>query len=284
MTVRATLAYPRGLLDCRWSGAALQLCLAAFLASCCAAKPSVATRAPAPTARASAEPPASPLALAPPSATPQPSAAAPAADAVVARSAELAALAARIEPAITPLLQRLAKSHGGALVKLAYRLKTRHSTERKIRKALSARPGLAVGAVRVEDALRYTMRVADEPPGRYVAAARATLADLESAGHVVQYVKNYWPRDDNYSGMNTVVLDASGLFWELQFHTPESFAAQSDTRSDYEEFRKVGTPLERQRELFDSMSARWNEVPVPLGVLQPGAIHVEGQIRERARP
>lgn len=205
-------------------------------------------------------------------------------DPVSARVAALISLAREIEPTLTPLLVELAEREGGEMVKLAHRLKTEASTERKLRTELAQRPKLGVGDVRIEDALRYTMRVDDDPPGHYLAAARITLAALEERGQHVEYVKNYWPTDDNYSGINSVLRDPSGLFWELQFHTSASFAALADTRDQYEEFRRVDTERVRRRQLFDAMTERWEDVPVPQGVLVEGALHERAQLRERKRP
>jgi hypothetical protein len=235
-------------------------------------------------------PAATPQPVSAPAPTPSSSAAAvataqPSSDPVGRRAEALVSLATEVEPDVTPLLKRLAAEQGGEMVKLEYRLKTRASTERKIRERLASQTGLTAAEVRIDDALRYTMKLADEPPGHYVQAARRTLAALEKHGHVVQYVKNYWPRDDNYSGVNSVLLDtASGLFWELQFHTPQSFVVQTETRPHYEELRRVGTPVERKRELFDEMTKRWNAVKVPKGALQRGALHEKDQVRSRKRP
>lgn len=243
------------------------------LAACCPGRPSIAPE-PEPLA-VTATPVATPAPT--PTSTPTPTT-----DPVVDKAKALVAHATRIEPQVTPLLISLAKAHGGEMVKLEFRLKTLDSTARKIRKLMSR--GRAAADVRIDDALRYTMRVDDDPPGAYVAAAKATLADLEAKGHEVQYVKNYWPEDDNYSGINSVLKDTTGLFWELQFHTTASLAAQHDTRPLYEEMRLVKTPLERKRALFDAATKRWNEVAVPEGVLEKGAIHPNDQVRERPRP
>ncbi len=208
---------------------------------------------------------------------------APARDPVADRAAALVAHAAQVEPGVTPLLVELAALHGGEMVKLEFRLKTAASTARKLAAAMAA-DGVGLSEVRIEDALRYTLRVDDEPPGRYVATAKATLAALEQRGYRVEYVKNYWPANDNYSGLHCVLRDPSGLFWELQLHTSASLDAQRDTREHYEELRRVDTPEDRQRELFDAMTARWSAVPIPVGVLDEGAVHPRAQLRERARP
>ncbi len=223
-------------------------------------------------------------ASAPPAPAPLATSAPPTVDPVVTKASALLELSAKVEPEVTPMLEAVAKAHQGEMVKLAFRLKTQASTERKIRKILTANPELTVTGVRIDDALRYTMRLADVPPGHYIEAAKAILVELEAKGHVVQYVKNYWPANDNYSGINSVLRHSSGLFWELQFHTTESIAAQKETRPQYEEIRKVDTALERQRELFDAMTKRWNVVPIPHGVLEQGALHPKDQVRERARP
>lgn len=218
-------------------------------------------------------------------ATPAPLPVVPAAaDGVVEQANAVVAHATRVEPGVTSTLETLVSTHHIAFVKLSYRLKTVASTERKIRQILAAHPDVQPSAVRIDDALRYTLRVDDEPAGRYVEVTRAVLAALETKGHVVQYVKNYWPADDNYSGINSVLKHPSGLFWELQFHTSASVAAQDDTRAQYEEFRNVETSLDRRRELFDAMTERWNQVPIPQGALDEGAFHATDQVRERARP
>jgi hypothetical protein len=128
------------------------------------------------------------------------------------------------------------------------------------------------------------MRVDDEPPGHYLEAAKTTLAELEQRGHQVRTIKNYWPSDDNYSGLNCSLVAPEGVAWELQFHTSASFEVQSRTRDAYEELREVTTPVERKRELFDQMTRAWQAVPVPRDILQPGALHPGVEIRRRPRP
>ena len=124
----------------------------------------------------------------------------------------------------------------------------------------------------------------DEPSGFHVAAVRESLATLERDGQVVVRVKNYWPRGDSYSGINVVLRARSGTHWELQFHTPQSVATAATTRNWYEELRCVDTKLDRKRELFDKMTSEWNQVPIPKGILEPGALGAHDDIIERPRP
>lgn len=189
-----------------------------------------------------------------------------------------------IEPGLTKTLKQVAKQVGAEFVKLKFRLKTVRSAARKIRKHKLEDPKLRVALAKLDDMLRYTMRLEDEPPGHYVEAGREVLRTVESHGHRVEHLKNYWPRDDNYSGVNCVLRAPSGMKWELQFHTAGSLAAAVTTRAGYEEMRRVATPLARKRELFDEMTRVWNDVEVPTNALSPKAIHERAQALERPRP
>ena len=71
------------------------------------------------------------------------------------------------------------------------------------------------------------------------------LQQLEQFGYSVVRLKNYWPRNDNYSGVNGVLTTPEGIEWELQFHTSASLNTQDATHAWYEEFRRANTPIER---------------------------------------
>lgn len=204
-------------------------------------------------------------------------------DDVAAYASEILSRAAATEPEVTPRLVAVAEKMGGEMYKLEHRLKTRASTERKIR-AKMAEDGLALREVVIDDALRYTMKVDDVPPGRHVQAIKAVLDELARMGHAVVRLKNYWPAGDNYSGINGVLEAPNGLLWELQFHTSDSIRTQAETRAMYEELRRVNTPEARKRELFDAMTEKWDAVPIPKGILVVGALHDHAEIIERPRP
>ena len=201
-----------------------------------------------------------------------------------ARARALLERAREIEPEVTAMLVRIAGEAGGEMVGLEHRFKTLESSLRKMRLILTEDPALTPEEVTIQDALRYTMRVDDEPAGNYVRTVAGTLEALEARGHTVLVVKNYWPDSDNYSGVNTVLQAPSGLPWELQFHTTESYRVQHETRDAYEELRLVSTPLERKRELFDEMTRTWDTVPIPADVLLPQNLHEREEIRDRSRP
>lgn len=200
------------------------------------------------------------------------------------RASQLTQRAAAVEPSVTPELVKLAGELGGEMIKLEYRLKTRESTLRKLRNIHAEEPKTPIAQLELDDSLRYTMAFADEPPGHHVASIRRVLTALEAQGHEVTLLKNYWPKGDNYSGVNSILRHSSGLLWELQFHTPQSIETQQATRDQYEELREAKTPMERKRELFDEMARAWDQVPIPEGILVPQALHPRDEIRDRPRP
>ena len=206
-------------------------------------------------------------------------------DAEVERLADgLLARARAHEGPVSALLWQLASEVGGRLAGFEHRLKTRPSLLRKMHQILHDNPGLAPADVLINDALRYTIEVDDQPPGRHAEAIRTAFARLESAGHRVLRVKNYWPRGDNYSGVNSVLVAPDGLEWELQFHTADSFRIKMRDYSLYEELREVATPPARKRQLYFELAAPWEDVPVPQHMLDPKALHRTEEIILRPPP
>ncbi len=205
-------------------------------------------------------------------------------DPVEAQAERLAAQAVAAERSVTPLVVELAAKLGGSTHKLKFRLKTKASILRKLRLRLAQNSTLKLSDVVIDDTLRFTLRIDDEPAGHHVGAIKQALAALAVKGHHVAQLKNYWPADDNYSGVNCVLCAPGGLLWELQFHTTASLAAAATTRAWYEELRCADTPLPRKQQLFDEMTREWNKVPIPQGILEPGALHPHEEIRDRPRP
>jgi len=188
------------------------------------------------------------------------------------------------EPDLTRLLQTLARDHGASLHGLEHRLKSVESLARKIQTDVELGKATLPANVVIEDALRYTMLIWDDPRGRYDKVTRTVLRELESRGHQVRLVKNYWPRGDTYAGLNCVLAFADGFHWELQFHTPGSLAAVQEGHDLYEILRLPGTPLTERQRLFDRLTTRWNWVLIPKGILEPKSVHAKEVLRAHKRP
>ena len=189
-----------------------------------------------------------------------------------------------LEPELTKKLVAMSQARGGKMYKLEYRRKSLKSTQRKIHKILTENPNMRLAEIDIEDIVRYTMLIEDQPAGHHNGSVAEVLKALEEMGHTVVKVKNYWPKGDNYSGINTVLRAPAGLTWEMQFHTQASVEANNTTRDMYEEMRLVTTTPARKQELFDAMAAVWESVPIPLGILTPGSLHVREIVKERPRP
>ncbi len=183
-----------------------------------------------------------------------------------------------VEPSVTALLTEITDRRGGDLAGREHRFKTRASLERKIAGMLRDDPALAPDEMVIDDALRYTVRVEDEPAGHHVRVIREVLAALVGRGHRVLEVKNYWPGGDSYSGVNSILRAPGGLLFELQFHTAASFAVKSQTHARYEAYRRPETSAAEKRRLFAEMAAPWFSVPIPAGILRDGALHSQDQI------
>ena len=204
--------------------------------------------------------------------------------AVEARVDDLMRSARDAEVWLTPALTFLTHERDGKLVGLDNRLKSKSSLTRKLTARAAEYPDTSLERLLVEDAIRYTIVLEDEPSGHHDRSIREILATMGGLGNEIAWVKNYWPRGDDYSGVNCVLRAPNGTFWELQFHTPRSLAARKQNHDLYEEYRLESTPLERKRELFETMTEIWETVPIPAGILEPGSLHPSEQIRKDLPP
>lgn len=186
------------------------------------------------------------------------------------------ASATKAEKQVTPLLDEIAREEGAELVGLEHRLKKADSLTDKItRDAATEYAHLPVGeaasrtADGVKDVLRYTVQ---SERSRYADAYDAVTTKLKDRGFNLEKVKNTWANPGSsqagpYRGINSQWRTPDGHSFELQFHTPDSFAAKQETHAFYEEFRAPETAAARKQELFEIMTRMSDEIPVP-----PGAI------------
>ena len=197
---------------------------------------------------------------------------------------ELMEMAVEAELWVSPVLTYLAEQNQGEMIGLEFRLKSRESTIRKIESRMLERGYAKAREVSIRDALRYTMQFGDQPEGHHNSSVAYVLATMEDLGHTVITVKNYWPRGDDYSGINTTLKAPNGLAWELQFHTPASFELKMSSHEIYEQVRQSGISLEARRSLFEEVAQEWQLVPIPVGILAPASIHPLEQVILRPSP
>jgi hypothetical protein len=164
------------------------------------------------------------------------------------------------EPAITKLIEGVAKQSGAKLEGLANRIKSTDSLARKI--DADAEAGYAgdrkKAAEEISDANRYTISVND---GDYADTLKSTVTALEETGWQVR-VKNFWQSGDPYDGVN-IKATRDGVKVEVQVHTPKSFKTKEKELHDvYEEYR-VSKDDTFRRSAWDRMVGIAQRVPRP---------------------
>ncbi|MEV3989885.1 hypothetical protein AB0J57_13375 [Streptomyces sp. NPDC049837] len=179
-----------------------------------------------------------------------------AADDFMRRSAEA-------EPRITESMQAIAgRVDDGRLIGLEYRLKGEDSLKRKIATDMLEDIGMDHTRVLdgIKDSIRYTMEVPSRGYGRGVQQA---IDDLQARGFENVTFKNTWD-SAGYKGINSTWRDpVSGQVFELQFHTPESFAAKMDGHALYEKERLPGVSADELAAIRAEQSELFGKVPVP---------------------
>ena len=180
--------------------------------------------------------------------------------------------AAFTHPMVLATLQGAVEDEDGALAGLECALKQVGSIRRKVRSRLVSGSALKLGST-IADALRFT---AIFQSSRYAKSTQNVLWALEDAGHRILAEENSWLPGDTYSGLNYVICDSQGGFYELQFHTPDSFKIKNERNHDrYEEFRDPTTPPERKAELGRLMSSEWDQISIPPGITGFGGLDAE---------
>jgi hypothetical protein len=169
------------------------------------------------------------------------------------------------EPAVSSVLKDMSSRLGGTLAGFEFRRKNLDSTFRKlITKAtdrVNPKPPEKYGPT-FPDALRYTMLF---KPKEYMGKTKETLDALEAAGHKVVEKSNMWSPDNTYKGINVKMQTPDGLFWELQFHTPDSYRTKDRNHLMYEVARSDNsTPLD-EAEAEWRMHDSWRAVEDPAG-------------------
>ncbi|GAA2690440.1 ATP nucleotide 3'-pyrophosphokinase [Streptomyces lunalinharesii] len=173
----------------------------------------------------------------------------------------------RTERSISPQVRAAALLSHAQLVGFDQRLKSADSLKRKVATTMQEAPGQSVetSLAALNDAVRYTLQW---PTGQYTHGVTVAAGLLASWGNDTNRWSNTWGRTKGYKAVNSGWnAPRSGQRFEVQFHTPESKAAQLETHKIYEEQRLPGTPPERRRELQAQQDAIFAAVPVPVGAV-----------------
>ena len=168
------------------------------------------------------------------------------------------------EEELTKRLEEIARKREGQMEGLEFSIKTKASLKRKIAdKVKKGGPGMSEtqAADQIQDALRYTMVVDD---ANYATALRSTLADFKKAGITPNKQKLYWVKGNNYMGGNYTFNLPSGQVFELQFHTPTSFAVKEPLLHNiYQRWRVLNPKTTLAKGLDAEMRAIAAEIPFP---------------------
>lgn len=170
--------------------------------------------------------------------------------------------ASQIEPDITDAMKRLANDNEGQLYGLDYRLKERNSLAAKIARDRYRDPLLSYddALVGIRDSVRYTMVMS---PYEYGVNAQNVIDTLRLEGKTVT-VKNYWGKYGDYNGINCQVFDPDlGTWYELQFHTEQSYEIKEALHKLYEQARQTTDPI-IQAELNAQMIEITNTQRIPV--------------------
>ena len=165
------------------------------------------------------------------------------------------------EPGITKTVINVAENIGMTPAGIEYRIKNKDSFLRKIRSNYSP----TGTEYEVKDILRYT----------YVSGkqnlADKTLKSIEvfaQKGYTTTEIKNYWLNAMTpYKGVNTILRDAFGQPFELQYHTPESFALKNgELHTLYEEWRVLPYSDPKRAEFERRMEQLTSSLITPEGI------------------
>lgn len=161
------------------------------------------------------------------------------------------------EPKISAMVKDIADSQSMGMEGFEYRLKGWDSFLRKIK---SKGPDYEV-----KDVIRYTMTA---PADALAQKVLDTMKAMEEQGCKTVIVKNTWDDPTSaYKGINTTVQTPDGTMFELQYHTPESYAMKDSTHKIYEELRVLPDPdCSRAVELTEMMMESSKSLERPAGV------------------
>ncbi|MGH9210631.1 MAG: hypothetical protein ACRD2C_08100 [Acidimicrobiales bacterium] len=171
------------------------------------------------------------------------------------------------ERGITPAMRRIEASqdHGKLVGCPEYALKEPDRFKEKLARQIIDHPDRSAAdlAAEIHDGIRYTFAFETE---HYTRGTKQALDRLESHGYELLVLRNSWGGAE-YKGINCRWLDPdSGQRFEIQFHTPESWAAKQETHEAYEKIDNQRTPQDERQRLRAMQAERSARIPVPPAV------------------
>ena len=178
-------------------------------------------------------------------------------------------LAKANEPEISPKIRAIAEGiPEGRREGWKFRLKLAESLKRKVVAELKRTPGeeprVLVGDIK--DNIRYTMTFES---GDYVSGVVKAMLAMETQGFELFKFKNSWgDTTRDYKGINSVWYDPdTNQYFELQFHTPDSFWLNKAEHPFYEIARTPDMPAEDIAFWKEVSKGMWGNVVTPSGAV-----------------
>ena len=177
-------------------------------------------------------------------------------------SEQLLSKVSKAEPKITSDMKRIAGKN--KLDGLEFRKKTAESLARKIIADSQAENiSLSKAASKINDALRYTTIFG---PDTFTKEYLKMKQKLIAEGYQVVKVKNTWLIDGPYKGVNTVV-EKEGIYFEMQYHTQESFDLKNGPLHKlYERYRDTKISKRERMRLYKEMLDLSNKLEIPKNI------------------
>lgn len=174
----------------------------------------------------------------------------------------------KLEPTVTELLRTIEQRslHGGFLVGLDRCRKGADRLKEKMAEKLDLGLGVSPSEVagEIHDAVRYTFCFDAD---HYVDGHDDVVAQLEASAFTQAYSRNHWLDGKQYKGINSQWRTSDGGWFELQFHTTESFYAKDMlTHPAYERLRSPRTDWAERLELESFQQLVCGAVSEPAGI------------------
>ena len=166
------------------------------------------------------------------------------------------------EAGLTPAMRRVeAELEHGTLVPDTekFALKSPDRFKEKLAKMIERYPGQPCDGLvsSIHDGVRYTFLF---PAEGYTAGVADATQALSNHGYDLRIRKPSWKEGD-YRGVNSRWCDTnSGILFEVQFHTPESWEAKQKTHDIYEKLCDTRSTTPREREQLEEQQQLDREV------------------------